>query len=371
MRQTELHLSQEDRLTIDEIRSKGSHQCREINRAHVLSCLDRGIPEAQIMAVLGVGRTAVWRTRAAYLQGGLELAVFDVARSGRPVQYDTDAEARVTALACSAPPEGRQRWTMIELERAARQEPGLGAVSRETVRRMLKKRSQALAQADVVHRGVDRGIPATDVQLARTVRTTTVSGRTSDLHRREEPAAHRQQPRAAAHGAARSSQAGLLKYTRNGTTNLFVAVEPKAGRRIVSVTERRGKVDFVAFIKELLTGAYAKARRVHLVLDNLNTHFKKCFDDVLGQRAATKLLRRVQFHYTPKHASWLNMAEIEIGILSRQCLDRRIASRQLLRSEVDAWQQARNALQRTIEWKFTRQDADIKLGRHYVSKLAC
>ena len=82
------------------------------------------------MAVLGVGRTAVWRTRAAYLQGGLELAVFDVARSGRPVQYDTDAEARVTALDCSAPPEGRQRWTVIELERVARQEPGLGDVSR-------------------------------------------------------------------------------------------------------------------------------------------------------------------------------------------------------------------------------------------------
>ena len=107
------------------------------------------------------------------------------------------------------------------------------------------------------------------------------------------------------------------------------------------------------------------------MLDNLNTHFKKCFDDVLGQRAATKLLRRAQFHYTPKHASWLNMAEIEIGILSRQCLDRRIASRQLLRSEVEAWQQARNALQRTIEWKFTRQDADTKLGRYYVSKLTC
>jgi len=111
------------------------------------------------------------------------------------------------------------------------------------------------------------------------------------------------------------------EYVRNGTTNLFVAVEPKAGQRIVSVTERRGKVDFVAFINELLTGAYAKARRIHLVLDNLNTHFKKCFDDVLGKRAAAKLLRRVQFHYTPKHASWLNMAEIEIGILSRQCLD--------------------------------------------------
>jgi len=139
MRQTELQLTDEDRLAIEEIRNKGLHQAREVNRAHVLSSLDRGVPESQIMAVLGIGRTAVWRARAAYLQGGLELAVFDVQRSGRPRQYDTNAEARVTALACSAPPAGRQRWTMVELERAARQEPGLGSVSRETVRRMLKK----------------------------------------------------------------------------------------------------------------------------------------------------------------------------------------------------------------------------------------
>lgn len=139
MRQTELNLSGEDRSVIEAIRSKGLHQAREVNRAHVLSSLDQGIPEAQIMAVLGIGRTAVWRTRSAYLQGGVELAVFDVARSGRPRQYDTNAEAHVTALACSTPPEGRQRWTMVELERAARQEPGMGTVSRETVRRMLKK----------------------------------------------------------------------------------------------------------------------------------------------------------------------------------------------------------------------------------------
>ncbi len=139
MRQTELQLTPADRAAVDEIRSKGVHHSREVNRAHALSCLDRGIPESQIMEVLGMGRTALWRTRAAYLQGGVELAVFDVARSGRPKQYDTDAEARVTALACSAPPAGRQRWTLVELERAARQEAGLGAVSRETVRRMLKK----------------------------------------------------------------------------------------------------------------------------------------------------------------------------------------------------------------------------------------
>jgi hypothetical protein len=139
MRQTELHLSDEDRSMLEEIRSKGVHHSREVNRAHVLSCLDRAIPEAQIRSVLGIGRTALWRTRLAYLQGGVELAVFDVERPGRPPQYDTDAEARVTALACSAPPDGRRRWTLVELERLARQEPGLSHVSRETVRRMLKK----------------------------------------------------------------------------------------------------------------------------------------------------------------------------------------------------------------------------------------
>lgn len=157
------------------------------------------------------------------------------------------------------------------------------------------------------------------------------------------------------------------EYARKGTVNLFVAVEPKAGQRVVSVTAQRGKVDFVAFVQALLTDTYAAARKVHLVLDNLNIHFRKCFEDVLGKRAASALLRRVHFHYTPKHASWLNMAEIEIGILSRQCLDRRISDRELLRVEVDAWQFDRNEQQRTIEWKFTRQDADRKLGRHYVS----
>ena len=139
MRQTELNLTEEDRLTIQMIRSKGGHKAREVNRAHVLSCLDRKIPQSQIMAVLGVGRTAVWRARSAYLHGGVELAVFDVQRSGRPRRYDTNAEARVIALACSQPPKGHQHWTMIELERAARQESGMQSVSRETIRRILKK----------------------------------------------------------------------------------------------------------------------------------------------------------------------------------------------------------------------------------------
>lgn len=156
------------------------------------------------------------------------------------------------------------------------------------------------------------------------------------------------------------------EYVRSGTCNLFVAVEPKGGRRTVLVTDRRTKPDFVAFVQHLLEQVYAKARRVHLVMDNLNTHFRKSFEEVLGVKAAKKLLRRVVFHYTPKHASWLNMAEIEIGVLDRQCLNRRLPDRDTIVTEVDAWQQRRNADQRRIEWSFSRQDADRTMARHYV-----
>jgi len=157
------------------------------------------------------------------------------------------------------------------------------------------------------------------------------------------------------------------EYKRAGTRNLFVAVEPQGGHREVAVTQRRTKRDFVAFVQHLTQGVYAQARKIHLVLDNLNTHFRASFEEVMGLAEATAFLARVQFHYTPKHASWLNMAEIEIGILERQCIGRRIGEESLLCSEVLAWQQRRNQARCGIEWKFTRQDADKKLSRHYVT----
>ena len=157
------------------------------------------------------------------------------------------------------------------------------------------------------------------------------------------------------------------EYVREGTCNVFVAVEPKGGRRTIEVTERRTKPDFVGFVRQLLEHTYASAKKVHLVLDNLNTHFRSCFEEVLGRSAAHALLRRVEFHHTPKHASWLNMAEIEIGILDRQCTGRRIGDEARLCSEVLAWEQRRNQARCRIEWKFTRQDADQKLARHYVT----
>jgi hypothetical protein len=141
MRQTELSLSKRERRIVDEFRSKGLHRAREFNRAHILAALDRGVPEQQIMAVLKVGRTALWRTRAAYAQGGVEFALHDEARPGKPKQYTGAAEAQVTALACSAPPVGAQRWTVVLLTEAARRHAPLKTVSRETVRRILKKTS--------------------------------------------------------------------------------------------------------------------------------------------------------------------------------------------------------------------------------------
>ena len=157
------------------------------------------------------------------------------------------------------------------------------------------------------------------------------------------------------------------EYKRAGTRNLFVAVEPKACHREVELTRRRAKPDFVAFVKFLALEVYAPARKIHLVLDNLNTHFRACFQEVMGLEEATAFLARLEFHYTPKHASWLNMAEIEIGILDRQCTGGRIAVEPRLRAEVRAWEQRRNQERCRIDWKFTRQEADRKLSKHYVT----
>jgi len=148
------------------------------------------------------------------------------------------------------------------------------------------------------------------------------------------------------------------EYERAGTCNLFVSVEPQGRSRHVEVTARRTKTDFVAFVRQLLQEVYAQVQKVHLVVDNLNTHFRSSFEEVLGVTQATRLLARLEFHYTPKHASWLNMAELEIGIMEKQCTGRRMNSQDLVASEVAAWQQRRNGERHGITWTFTREKAD-------------
>jgi len=157
------------------------------------------------------------------------------------------------------------------------------------------------------------------------------------------------------------------EYKRRGTCNIFVAIAPKAGLRIVKVTDTRTKEDFAYFVEDLVEKHFSKATYVQLVLDNLNTHFEGSLIETFGKRKATRLQKKIKFIYTPKHASWLNMAEIEINIMDRQCTGGRIESQEKLVSDLYVWSKYRNTNRKSIEWKFTRQDADKKLSKHYVA----
>jgi DDE superfamily endonuclease len=155
------------------------------------------------------------------------------------------------------------------------------------------------------------------------------------------------------------------EYERHGVANLFLFCEPLAGWREVQITERRTRIDWAAAMRELSDRHYPAAKRITVVLDNLNTHGPASFYEAFAPEEARRLAERFEFHYTPKHGSWLNIAEIEFSVLSRQCLDQRIKDAATLRNETRAWTQQRNAASKSIDWQFTTADARIKLKRLY------
>lgn len=155
------------------------------------------------------------------------------------------------------------------------------------------------------------------------------------------------------------------EYKRNGTRNIFVAVEPKGGRRIITVTKRRKKKDFAKFVRDIVKNGYEKAEEIRIVLDNLNTHFEKSFYETFSKKEAKNILNKIEFCYTPKHGSWLNMAEIEINVMGRECLGEKIGNEKLLKKQLKSWTKERNNSKKKIIWKFTKQDADKKLSKHY------
>ena len=156
------------------------------------------------------------------------------------------------------------------------------------------------------------------------------------------------------------------EYVRNGTANIFVAVEFKAGKRVTQVTKRRTMVDFAQFVKMLVDEEYPDVEIIRLVMDNLNTHKEKSFYEAFSEDEAERILNKIEFHYTPKHASWLNAAEIEINVMDIECTDRRIGDMEILAYEVAAWTSRRNDDRAKINWEFTSQNADEKLSKHYV-----
>lgn len=157
------------------------------------------------------------------------------------------------------------------------------------------------------------------------------------------------------------------EYERNGTANLFMLFEPLACWRYVKVTKRRTKIDFANVIRELVDELDPDAAKIVLVMDNLNTHKVASLYEAFPPAEARRLIDKLEIHYTPKHGSWLNMAETELGVMTKQCLDRRIPDLSTLASEVAAWQQQRNEAEATVDWQFTTEDARIKLKQLYPS----
>jgi hypothetical protein len=155
------------------------------------------------------------------------------------------------------------------------------------------------------------------------------------------------------------------EYVRNGTANLFMISEPLLGWRAVKVTARRTAKDFAEVVRWLAEDVHPNAEKLVLVMDNLNTHKLASLYEAFPPEQARRIAERLEIHYTPKHGSWLNVAEIELSVLSRQCLNRRIESMEELRKEVAAWEEARNGKQVEIRWRFTTADARVKLRRLY------
>jgi DDE superfamily endonuclease len=157
------------------------------------------------------------------------------------------------------------------------------------------------------------------------------------------------------------------EYVRHGTANVFLFFAPLLGRRFLKVTERRTRKDWAEAMREVIDGQFPDAEVIVLVMDNLNTHGPASFYEAFEPAEARRLAAKLEIHYTPKHGSWLNMAEIELSVLDRQCLDRRLATRAWIEREAAAWEAERNARQMTVDWRFTTADARIRLKRLYPS----
>jgi len=193
-------------------------------------------------------------------------------------------------------------------------------------------------------------------------------------HNPQEPVVCLDEKPVSLHGEVRAPEAARpgvaakrdSEYKRKGTANVFCAVEPRAGRHFTFPTPRRSGVEFAKVIAGIAR-RYPLARTIHLVVDNLNIHCRKSLTNHLGPELGAQLWNRFTVHYTPKHGSWLNMAETELSVLSRQCLDRRIDNKDFLAKEAALWQNQRNQACTTIDWRFTTADARIKLKRLYPS----
>jgi transposase len=360
-----VELSQPERSELTALLSGGKHAARKLKRAQILLAADVGASDDEIATNVGVGGSTVYRTKRRFVLGNLEAALSEEPRPGTDRKLSGKEEALLVATACSRPPQGRARWTLELLAGAMVKLTEHEDLSGETVRRRLAENDLKPWRRDMWC------IPQVDGEyVARMEDVLDLYAEQPDPKR---PVICFDESPTQLIGEVRQpipAQPGQLErydceYKRNGTTNLFVFLDVHRPWRKVKVTENRAAVDFAACMKELADVHLPKAERIRVVLDNLSTHSAGALYQAFPPYEARRLLRRLEFHYVPKHASWLNMVEIEIGVLRGQCLDRRIASQEQLVSEIAAWERQRNASGARIKWMFTTENARDKMGRTY------
>ena len=360
-----VELSQGERSELAGLLSGGKHAARKLKRAQILLAAEAGASDEDIATSVGVGGSTVYRTKRRFVVGNLEEALSEEPRPGAARKLSGKEEALLVATACSGPPEGRARWTLELLAGAMVKLTEHEGLSRETVRRRLAENDLKPWRKDMWC------IPQVDGEyVARMEDVLDLYAEAPDPRRPvvcfdETPTQLTGEVRQPIPAAPRQIERYDCEYRRNGTVNLFVFLDVHRPWRKVKVTDNRSAVDFAACMRDLTDVHFPKADRIRVVLDNLSTHSAGALYRAFPASEARRVLRRLEFHYVPKHASWLNMVEIEIGVLRSQCLDRRIGKRDRLVSEIAAWERQRNAARARIKWMFTTEKARAKMGRTY------
>ena len=360
-----VELSQAERSELAGLLSGGKHAARKLKRVQILLAAEAGASDEDIAISVGVGGSTVYRTKRRFVFGNLEEALSEEPRPGAARKLSGKEEALLVATACSGPPEGRARWTLELLAGAMVKLTEHEGLSRETVRRRLAENDLKPWRKDMWC------IPHVDGEyVARMEDVLDLYAEAPDPKRPvvcfdESPTQLIGEVRQPIPAAPRQIERYDCEYRRNGTVNLFVFLDVHRPWRKIKVTDNRTAVDFAACMRELTDVHFPKADRIRVVLDNLSTHSAGALYRAFPASEARRVLRRLEFHYVPKHASWLNMVEIEIGVLRSQCLDRRISKRDRLVSEIAAWERQRNAAGASIKWMFTTEKARTKMGSSY------
>lgn len=358
-------LDESERHHLEALVAGGTRAVRRVKRAQILLAAAAGVSDAEIAATLRVGTSTVYRTKQHFVERGLARALSEGPRRGGQRKLAATDEALLVATACSSPPAGRACWTLALLASAVVRLTTHASVSRSTIGRRLAENDLKPWQEKmwcVPH--IDAPYVACMEDVLELYTTLPRPG-TAVVCVDETPQQLIGEVRTVLPPTPGQPARHDYEYRRNGTANIFVAVDAHQPRRCTKVTARRTAVDFAEWLRDLVDLHYAGTERVRLVLDNLSTHTPAALYQAFPPAEARRVLRRLEFHYVPKHASWLNMVEIEIGVLSTQCLDRRIPDLATLTQEVDVWTRARNAASARIRWMFGIEQARAKLGHAY------